>query len=357
VEERFDDNIFSTQDAPESDFVTAIMPAIAASRQATRVESEARYRLRFERFAQHPEFNQTSPDHDLDARLVLHWGRDAEIEASEHLSYTPEQPEFLGENRVGNVLGEGIRTGRSTSFRNVAAIRLRQPVGGRIALGGRYQYGVSRYDNVALIDSTRHEVVAGLSYELTPGSAFAEYGYHGVVYEANENARFHTLKAGYIHRISPVAALELSAGASFPRQAGGSDPQFVGEVGIRRVLSRWGWRLLYARQMGSSGGFLPELSISQRVSVNVTRRIARDFTASVSGNYATNRSITSTAQPWAIEAYGVRLDAVYAVSTWMLLSAGYSHFQQDPDGPLGSRITRNQVLISLTAARRDINQE
>jgi hypothetical protein len=103
VEERFDDNIFSTQDAPESDFVTAIMPAIAASRQATRVESEARYRLRFERFAQHPEFNQTSPDHDLDARLVLLWGRDAEIEASEHLSYTPEQRNF-SENRVGNVL-------------------------------------------------------------------------------------------------------------------------------------------------------------------------------------------------------------------------------------------------------------
>jgi hypothetical protein len=358
VEERFDDNIFSTEENREDDFVTAIAPALALSREAARLASRARYRLRFELFSKHPELNRASPNHDLDAAVSLKWGRGAKVEWFEHFSYTPEQPEFIGEGGVGNVLGEGIRTRRSDSLRNVATIRLRQPVTAKTILNTQYQHGISRYEDVTLVDSMRHEVSAGMAYEIAPWSIpFLEYRYHGISYDGGENARIHNVRVGYLRRISPIASIDLAAGAAFPRQAGDQAPQFVSELGFNRALKTWGWRARYIRQIGTSGGFVRELSTSDRASVTLSRKVLQSLTASVTGNYAKNRSITATAEPLAIDSYALQINASYPLNPWLLMNFGYSHFRQDPDGPLGARIVRNQALVSLTAARRDAETE
>jgi hypothetical protein len=352
VEERFDDNIFSAEDNREYDVVTAITPALELRREGTRLVSQARYRLRFEVFSLHPELNRAFPDQDLDAGLSLKWGRGAKIQWLEHLSYTPEQPEFIGESSVGNVLGEGIRTRRSESLRNVATIRLRQPITGKIVLNTQYQNGLSRYTDASLIDSTRHEVSAGMAYEIAPWSIpFFEYRYQGIVYQGGENARIHLVSFGYLRQISPIASIDLSVGAAFPRETGDQDPQFVSQLGMNRAMKDWGWRARYARQIGTSGGFATALSTSDRVSVNLSRKIVQNLTASLTGNYAKNRSIGVVNLD--VHSYALHFSANYPLNLWLYMSLGYAYFQQVSNGTLAANIIRNQALLSLTAGRRD----
>ncbi len=373
--ERFDDNIFSADKDRQHDFVTVISPALELRREGSRLKLVTTYTAHFEVFSRHTELNHGRPHQNLDATLTLNWGRDAKLELYDSFSDTPDQPEFVGGSNVGNILGEGIRirsnesirnlacvnlsnvgnvlgegilTRRNESIRNLACVYLHQPLTEKILFNAQYRNGIKRFEDPSLTDTTRHEVSAGINYEIASWSIPSlVYDYQAVDFETKQ-AQVHSVIFGYSHAMSPISSAVLSLGAAYPREGdtGYRKTQIIGTFGLQRLMEDGELRVLYSRQVGTSGGFSKELAISNRVSVSLNRNMTQKLTATLIGEYALNKSIVGGAID--IHSFGVLAGAHYRVNPWLSLDVGYSHYGQVSDGSVGTDVVRNQALVSLT---------
>ncbi|HIE64690.1 MAG: outer membrane beta-barrel protein [Nitrospira sp.] len=350
VEERFDDNIFSVARVRERDSITVIKGLLRFNREGVRLKSQVQYNVRFEIFSRHTELNKGRPFQELSAKGILKLGKGAQLELIESLSFTPVQAEFLGTSHVGNILGEGIRTRREESFRNVADIKFRQPLTMKIIFLSGFKNAISRYDNPALIDHSRNDVTVGIDYEIASWSIPSlKYRYENISYDGIGNANINFVNLGYTHKIWRTGTVDLSLGIAFSEESDGKrlDPLFVGQLDINRSLRDWEWRVRYARKIGISGGFLKALSMSNRVSLNMSRKVRRNLTARLSGNYARNKSIGRVQID--VHSYEGRFGLEYLINPSLMMRLGYSYLRQESDDFVTSNIIRNQTLISVMA--------
>ena len=78
----------------------------------------------------------------------------------------------------------------------------------------------------------------------------------------------------------------------------------------------------------------------------VTHRLTPVFTATLSGNYATTKSLGSSTVD--LKSYSVIPGLTYALTRWVTLFASFSYFKQDSTGPVGFSVNRTQATVGVT---------
>lgn len=167
VSEEYSDNIFLTDDNPESDFVTTITPGFTAQVLTRRSGAELAYDPGYAIYA---DFNENDTwRHAVDFRAWTELSRDTRLEITDRFLRTEdplseEEIETMREQEV--VLGEAptVRVGRQPYITNTAAINLNHRIGRYSAFDMGYAYRLLNNDDPQVLDNQSHNAFAALAY-------------------------------------------------------------------------------------------------------------------------------------------------------------------------------------------------
>lgn len=342
VNERYDDNIDLSSGHEKHGFVTAVIPRLTLSYTYKGLTSESS--LRYEAAAEflRGRSNRDTLKHlaDLDSRYRL--SKTLELTIEDQFIYSPETTE---------IAPTGIITPRNKQYKNNASAGVSQQLSPLTNIGIKYSYMIHRYEEASQVDSTVQGVNLMMTHQFTPiDTVKTSAGVRYFTFDDAIQKKVYTISLGETHHFSETLDLDANGGANLyqdPNNTNHYIPSALFDVSLRKSWKAASADLRYLRDLSGSGGLARSYLTYQSVALDIQMTLSRNLRATLSGIYATHKSVTGTLINEVL--YTGRAGLDYDVTTWLKGNIGYSYIQQNSLGSVGNEIRRNQAFVGLTA--------
>ena len=327
VSEEYNDNINLSNANRQSDWITSIQPALAATLETTRYRLAAGYSFTADMYEREPNRNRAFDRQNFDLDTL--W------RPTEQLTLTLTDT-FLFTTDTNLISQQGVSTGRDQAWTNAlrggAAYRLNPFT--TLRAGGSYT--VLRYESPSLEDADVYTADVAvdrvLSTKLT-GTLAYEVGYFDIEFEPA--TWVHTPRLGASYRLTETITIGLSGGPSFEMPEGSSRDDRITPAVTASYEQRMFFgsvRVDFDRRIGVAagiGGPTDNTSVGGRLDV-IT--LMRGLTLSLGPRYAWVKSPGDRQPRIDIQTFAVPLTATYRITAWIAAVAGYQFYRQRTGG-------------------------
>lgn len=341
--ERYDSNIFETDTAEETDFITTISPGIRWRYQpSSETLLEGNYNVNFEFFAENTDQNQVGQRGNL--RFSSPISRLFSIAVSDSLIITEEPVDRVVEIDQETGLRPTSQESRQQTIRNRATATLDVLLTARSTLSLLFDSLIEDVEAPDEVDEFRYTLGVELGYlthirrnsriRLFYDVTFHTFSENAPVAPGTEQADFevHTINIGYRHEFSPTLSGDVAAGYAITTSEDpiiDGDTAFVANVGITKALRTGAIALRYRRTLtsgrGEGGSVLADI-----FTATASSRLAPKITASLGTNlsfFNFQESDANNRTFWA-----VRPTLIYEVLRFWALSLAYDFSLTDFEG-------------------------
>lgn len=363
VSERFEDNVRSSSTNKEADFATVVSPTVAFIARGREVDVSGSWGSQITRFMKATNSNLNRVNSlggaVLDAGTVTgRVVRGLGLKVTEHYAYTQELPEFTQFGQTQEQASGGVQTGRTTTFINTFGVTAPYVLSERAQMTGSYTNSIRRFSsgstlagsNSTLVSSTSHTLVGGGSYAVTPQTALlSNYSFSRFSFGGGEIVETHALDAGFRRQFLADLLVDATVGGTYLPSLDRLTPNF--NAGLTKKFSTTDVGARFTRSVFNSGGLAAQVSTREILTGSVTHRLTRAMTATVSGNYATTKSVGLRTVD--IASYNLVPAVHYSLTRWATLTASYMYFHQKSErltasNLTGSEFARNTVTVGVT---------
>jgi hypothetical protein len=360
VSERFEDNVRFSSTNKEADFATVVSPTVAFTARGREVDVSGSWGSQITRFMKTTNFNRVNSlggvaldAGTLTGRVVRGLG----LKVTENYAYTQELPEFTQFGQTQELASGGIQTGRVSIFINTFGVTAPYVLTERAQVSGSYTNSITRFSsgstlagsNSTLVSSTSHALVGGGSYAVTPQTALlSNYSYSRFSFGGGGIVDTHAVDAGFRRQFPADLLVDATVGGTYLPSLDRLTPNF--NAGLTKKFSATDVGARFTRSVFNSGGLAALVSTRELLTGFVTHRLTRAMTATVSGNYATTKSVGLRTVD--IASYSLVPAASYSLTRWATLTASYMYSHQKSEGLTvsltGSEFARNTVTVGVT---------
>jgi hypothetical protein len=319
VIESYDDNVFSSSEAPETDFVTCFLPGVRGSYRSGSVSVLGHYALEAEYYRMHPSVSTVPSGHDVAAELILQ--PSPRLRLSTRGGYTETR------SPSGLVKVMGLDLGRASARRLAAGGSLaRQPTRpGRATFTGDW-------DRDQIVDAEWGGTLTGtaaFAQRLSPRSeASISYTLRRFEFQTQPGLTAHVVALSWTRGLARTSQVTLSGGPRF--ESDGTKAEGAawlqarpGRMDITFGASRAGTRVL-----GFPGKWLPGAattdSLQLELGVSPSRRLRFAVTPGLYHTRLDREDRQVTVRRLAVE-------GSWRMRRWFALETGYEWSLQQGD--------------------------
>lgn len=353
VSERFEDNVRFSSTNKEADFATVVSPTVAFTARGREVDVSGSWGSQITRFMKTTNFNRVNSLGGivLDAGTVTgRVVRGLGLKVTENYAYTQELPEFTQFGQTQELASGGVQTGRTSTFINTFGVTAPYVLTERAQVSGSYTNSITRFSSGStFVNSTSHALVGGGSYAVTPQTALlSNYSYSRFSFGGGGIVETHAVDAGFRRQFLADLLVDATVGGTYLPSLDRLTPNF--NAGLTKKFSTTDVGARFTRSVSNSGGLAAQVSTREILTGFVTHRLTRAMTATVSGNYATTKSVGLRTVD--IASYSLVPAASYSLTRWATLTASYTYSHQKSEGLTvsltGSEFARNTVTVGVT---------
>lgn len=339
VSEEYDDNILLSSTDRQSDFVTAVSPALRLTITEHPWSVTATGALRGLYYARRSDLNSSTDNRQ--GSLTIEYHPTPRLRAS----LTDTLVRSLDPGEVDPTTG--ITVGRFASTRNTVTPAVTYQLTPLTHLDLQYAFSVLRSGSPLVEESDTHEATLGLRREFTRRTTGTlRYTFSRFEVEEAPARDAHLPRVGVAYALTPTARLSADGGPLFLERADGSTEVTAGgSVQYAQEFERGRLALTYDRSAGVAGT-VGEVVTSQSLTAVLSYSVTRTLTVALDGAVRSSEA-AGTPTDFLVYAAGVRFD--YRILRWLSANAGYRYFRQDDrSGPLD--LERNVIFLGLTAS-------
>nr|MBI3611708.1 outer membrane beta-barrel protein [Nitrospirota bacterium] len=355
VSERFEDNVRFSSTNKEADFATVVSPTVAFTARGREVDVSGSWGSQITRFMKATNSNLNRVNSlggaVLDAGTVTgRVVRGLGLKVTENYAYTQELPEFTQFGQTQEQASGGIQTGRTSTFINTFGITAPYVLTERAQMTGSYTNSIRRFSGGSiLVSSTSHALVGGGSYAVTPQTALlSNYSYSRFSFGGGGSVDTHAVDAGFRRQFLADLLVDATVGGTYLPSLDRLTPNF--NAGLTKKFSATNVGARFTRSVFNSGGLAAAVSTREVLTGSVTHTLTRALTATISGNYATTKSVGLRTVD--IASYSLVPAVSYSLTRWATLTASYTYFHQKSEGftvsLTGSEFARNTATVGVT---------
>lgn len=324
----------------DEDFVMVISPQLELVNVRGRISLTGSYRLSASYYFKNPELNSLA--HTASAGMNATLSQSTNLSVNDRFSYTKESLEDTI---------TGIQRERGSTTSNAISIGLGHAFTSRTTGSISLSDTIYRYEG-ATVNTTRTDTASvGVGYAATERTSLStSYGLTNISYDSSagvNNFTIHSLQAGFGYQFSPSAQLSLSAGAVYTPTIDTRRTDWIASGTATKTFERTSVTLGYSRGMTDTSGLVNQLNIHETYSLAAGHKLTDTVDISLSGNYSKNH--TTPVSTIDLTSYGAGVSGSWHPYSWMSVSAGYNHFEQESHGVIGSDFVRDSISVNITA--------
>jgi hypothetical protein len=330
--EVYDDNLFFSPDAPQSDNIWRLSPRVGFSRRGPRLTLQAAYGLDAESYRRHRSLD--TPLASQQASLEMRWTLSPRLAASTTATYVESQSPGMLNTLVG--LQVGRHRGRSFSARQDFTLQLGDRTEAVLepSFASEGVEGLPRTDTQAAALRVERRL-AGIDRGRVTYSA-TRFAFDGRAVVA------HVVTLGWSHEITPRAHFEIEGGPRLTDRVLGAEVT----ASLRHHFARGEAVLSYMHTqttvLGASGPVL-----TNGVSAELSQRLSRSLTIAAGPAFARVQGQGSE-----FEVYRLNTDLTWRLTSRLALSASHQfNFQSGVPAPMAltTEIVHNGFALRAVA--------
>ncbi|MBI5755916.1 MAG: hypothetical protein HZA12_03235 [Nitrospirae bacterium] len=352
VSETYDSNIYSRRDAVD-DYVTKVSANLSAIYSGADVGLKVGYLAALNTFSIHPELNVVTQDGNIDVdldRWFRKFFKETDVTVTDDFTFTPDLQDYFFDEESGQAgsLGNyGVRTVRTDSYRNALSIELRVPLSQRQDIRTRYSNLLTEYSDPNLIDNMTHTASIGTNYKFAKEMLSGDTGIRYIRADSADS-RIYFVTAGVRHTFSPVSIFDINAGADILDYERGDDTSTMrGDLRFSTRSRRFTYNVGYSRALNPGSGVSPRPAVSQLFYINASGLLTKTLSSGLNANYAMNKA--SNGNGVDTQSYNLSARLSYPIRPWLQGMVSVSHFNQESQTPAAQDISRNLVMLQITA--------
>jgi len=388
--ERYDDNIYLTEDDEEEDFITSLTPGFSISYLTPSTNLTASYNPEFEFYAQNSDENDINHNGtlNLDSKITPRLN----LSVTDNLTFTPGQDvdqEELRERR------RSYRSYASDRLNNFFNTTLSYQIFHATTIRGGFSHSFENYDESEYQDSEEYSYELGVDHQLTGrDTIFSNYRYRRILYDDNNHgwlgygeendADVQSFNIGISHRFPRQLLLTVSGGVDFiDEEHEDNETEWSSRVSLAKDFRHGSLGLSFHREVSPSSG---EGGTTVNDTVDLTGR--KEFTRHLSGNFtaffSTEKSVSEDEtdnEDWGLilgtgyqisrrltgdlsgsfirqnskgleegdtDNYRARANINYVILQNCNAFCSYSYYQQNALDPIEEDIEDNLILVGIT---------
>ena len=351
VSERYDNNIFYSRTAKVEDFATDVAPRLLITSEGRAVDVLANLGAIWTQYAKNPKLSYFSSQGGLALKADTLTGRAVRglgLTVTENYYYTKDFPVFAPLGGLNPIATGGIQTSRVTTFGNVAGATASYVLSPRAKVFGGYTNSRVQFSGgtTPLVSSMTDVLTGGTEYALTRSTTLLSgYQYQRFSFRGDGTVETHGADVGARQQYREDLTVDGRVGGTYlpssDRLAYNFNVGFIKKFPTTDVSAR------YLRAVTNTGGLAPLVAAQNVGQFVVTHRLTPVFTATLAGNYATTKSLGSSAVD--LKTYSVIPGLTYALTRWATLFASCSYFKQDATaGSVGFSVNRTGATVGVT---------
>lgn len=360
--ETYDDNISSSVDNRESDFITSFGFNTKFVIRHPLGQFNLYYRFDQSLYLSHDELNDVGSFAGLGQNQNVSFGDSVSLTRRDLVTYyvgvtrSPESLHLNGRDRRSNLQNvdlEGIVVGQNPVTRGNAHLNYGHQFAAPVNFGLDGGYAITEYDDPVRLDSRTMSGGASLSWRISPlRSVGVRYSISVNEFDSLPRARSDIYSVIYQDAFAPTWSLSAEVGASINDTTDNSVNHVTPDADVRlhKDFKRGSGMLGYSRSVGTSEG-LGGTSENQAVTAAGTYQHSEIWSSSVSATWServskasSNRAFNGTSRRFI-----VRCQTTYPLTRVIRLRGGYLFSRESVPGRTGSGdVTNNQVFVGLT---------
>lgn len=339
LSEKYDSNIFfrSRGQGVVSDFLTSVGPQIEIAKEGRGLRLAALYRLNSTYYANHHEFHLS---HNATLTMDKEISKTLLLTAGDSFFYTPDSLEATT---------TGIQIRRTDITSNTIFINTEYKLAANTSMQIRLSDYTLEFEDPTLIDTRTDSVAVSGNFTMTTNtSAYTTYTFTNRSFDRpgnTENIESHSLELGATHRLSPSIVINLSGGVVYTPSVNDSY-DWIASAEFTKSFHASSITMGYSRVTSDTSGLTAQLNINETYSLRWNYTLTSSSDVSIFGNYIKNH--TEPAATVDITSYNAGISGNWHLYSWMTLGFGYTYFQQQAGGSVGTDIDREQIFVNIT---------
>jgi len=338
VTERYDSNVNLSGSLPEHDFITVLTPRLTLSYKGLKAESSLSYQADAEFYREHSELNTVK--HIASLNTLYRLSQTTELKIQDLFIYSPD---------ATDIAATGVIVNRTKQYYNSVSANISQRLSLLTTVSANYSYVIQRYEDPSFIDSTVHGVQLMTTHGFTQTDALkANAGFRYFSFGDVMSQKIFTVSLGEMHRFSENFSFDGSGGVNLYQDVNNHYvPSAFFDVILRKSWKTTSADLRYLQDLTASGGITSTTVMNQSVVLGIQTTLTQKLRASLSGSYATNKSVSGTSVDTVSYSGAAAFD--YDITAWLRGQIRYSSFQQNSHGTASNDFRRHQAFVSLAA--------
>ncbi|MDH3603988.1 MAG: outer membrane beta-barrel protein, partial [Candidatus Tectomicrobia bacterium] len=303
VGERYDNNVFQSEDNEKDDFITVVTPGIALRYVPSRdTELNFDYQPSWEFYADETDENNLS--HRLGLSLKAALSRRLQLTLSDDLRITDEPGDRIREVILEDGTRDSSDEGRERTISNTAAGSLRLLLASRSSIGLLFKNRVEYVDDPDEVDEVLYTVGSEFAYltHIQRGNRVllgftTDFFYRDINADPNADPNampeeaddflVHYASVGYEHHFSPTLTTTARVGYYFTsgldREDGDQERRPGGSIDLTKLLRTGSASIGFENRFTSGGGDGGEV-VANRVVTQITTNLSPKIMASLGAN-------------------------------------------------------------------------
>lgn len=343
AELRYDSNtrIVSESQQSEGGAIFFILPSFEAINTRERLVLNAIYRPTGYFYFQNSDLN-----------TIAHSGMiSADYNLSEQTSMRLEERLTVSTESL-DTTSIGLQNQRGEIWTNTVNLSMNSRLTQRTGITLSASDYLLKFDNPVSIDSRNDSASAALNFQATPETQLnLSYNFSHASFDlpngSTSSQNTHSLSTGFSSRFRDTMIFSMNAGAVYANIVGPEPGIFdwVAMAEIRKSFQRDEATFSYTRRTTTSSGITDQLTLNESYGAELRHNFSSTVSLSLSGSYARNYSKPDNALD--TKSFTAGASGSWQVYDWLAFGAGYSHFKQNADGPLGDDIDRDHIFVNV----------
>ena len=343
TELRYDTNtgIVPVSEQSEGGFVFFVLPSFEAVNSRSKLVLNGTYRPSGYFYFNNPDLNS-----------IAHSGTvSADYNVSSQTSLRAEERITVSSESLETTL-IGLQNQRGQIFTNTVNLSMNSRLTQRTGITLSASDFVLNFDDPVSIDSRNDSASAALNFQATPETQLnVSYNFsHASFFPpdgSSSSQDTHSLNTGFTSRFRDSLILYMNAGAVYADIVGPGSGVFdwVAMAEIRKSFHRNEANFSYTRRTTTSSGITDQLTLSETYSAGYRHSLSSTVSLNLSGAYAHNHSKPDNRLD--TKSFSAGVSSTWRAYDWLSFGAGYSHFKQEADGPLGFDTERDHFFVHL----------
>jgi hypothetical protein len=345
VSEEYNDNIFSSNENRQSDFITEFSPAITLSVNQPSYSLVSGYSATGSLYAKENEFNNVIDHQDFVGNGEYRLTPGLTLTASETFSYS---------RNTNTVSSQGFSTGREKSWSNNFNPGMTWQMTALNSLNLSAGYDALRF----LGNGTGDGIVTGtdsdtFTFQGTVGHAFTPrltasigYGFTYINIEAEPSSSTHIPTLGFTYQVTRTLDVALSGGPAITLIGGDTSVTGAGNASIVQKLPFGSAALQYSQGVSAAGGFGSTSNTGVATGTLTVSTLLRDLFLVLSPAYSWAKSVSSQqANQTDVNTFTLALGATYQIFPLTKLFGSYTFLYQRTGGASSSQVDVDQNRV------------